>query len=89
MHPPSIDELQRISKDLGGAKMLLNPKKVDEPDYKKHIAGRELTDKEILQTLHNFPELLRKPILFNGERAVAGYVPERLESVVKMTTARV
>ncbi len=63
--------------------MLLNPNKVDNPDYKEHIAGRELSDKEILQTLHRFPELLRKPILFNGERAVAGYVPERLESVVR------
>ena len=63
--------------------MLLNPKKADNPDYKKYIAGRELSGKEILQTLQRFPELLRKPILFNGERAVAGYVPERLESLVK------
>jgi arsenate reductase-like glutaredoxin family protein len=84
-----MDELQRISKDLGGAKMLLNPKKADDPDYKNHIAGRELSDKEILETLQRFPELLRKPILFNGERAVAGYVPERLESVVKLRAARV
>jgi arsenate reductase-like glutaredoxin family protein len=67
--------------------MLLNPKKTDHPDYKDHIAGRELSDKEILQTLHRFPELLRKPILFNGVRAVAGYVPERLESVVKLGAA--
>jgi len=64
--------------------MLLNPKKVDEPDYKTYVAGRELSDEEILQILHRFPELLRKPILFNGERAVAGYIPERLESVVKL-----
>ena len=62
--------------------MLLNAKKADHPDYKTHIAGRELTDKEILETLHRYPELLKKPILFNGETAVAGYVPERLESVV-------
>ncbi len=67
--------------------MLLNPKKTEEPDYKKHIAGRELSDEEILQTLHRFPELFRKPILFNGERAVAGYIPERLESVVKVEAA--
>ena len=67
--------------------MLLNPKKTDDPDYKKYIAGRELTDNEILQTLHRFPELLRKPILFNGERAVAGFVPERLENVVKLGAA--
>jgi arsenate reductase-like glutaredoxin family protein len=69
--------------------MLLNPKKVDDPDYKKHIAGRELSDDEILRTLHRYPELLRKPILFNGERAVAGYTPERLETVVKVGAARV
>lgn len=86
-----MDELQRIAKDLGGASMLLNPRKTEEPDYKKHIAGREqeLSDKEILETLHRFPELLKKPILFNGERAVAGYVPDRLGSVVKVETSRV
>ena len=86
-----MDELQRIAKDLGGAKMLLNPRKVEEPDYKTHIAGREqeLSDKEILETLHRFPELLKKPILFNGERAVAGFLPERLESVTKAGAARV
>ena len=84
-----MDELQRISRDLGGAKMLLNPKKTDEPDYQKHIAGRDLSDEEILRILHRFPELLRKPILFIGEKAVAGYVPERLESVVKLGVARV
>ena len=69
--------------------MLLNPKKADDPDYKKYVAGRELSDKEILEILHRFPELLRKPILFDGERAVAGYVPERLESVLKAGAARV
>ena len=82
-----MDELQLISKDLGGAKILLNPKKVDNPDYKTYITGRELSDKEILETLHRYPELLKKPILFNGERAVAGYLPERLESVVKLGAA--
>jgi arsenate reductase-like glutaredoxin family protein len=86
-----MEELQRIAKDLGGAKMLLNPRKIEEPDYKKHIAGREqeLSDKEILETLHRFPELLKKPILFNGEKAVAGFIPERLESVTKLGAARV
>ena len=67
--------------------MLLNPKKVDTPDYKARIAGRELRDKEILETLHRYPELLRKPILFNGEKAVVGYVPDRLESVLKVGAA--
>jgi arsenate reductase-like glutaredoxin family protein len=83
-HPPTLDELQRIANDLGGAQMLLNPKKVDTPDYKNHVAGRALSDREILETLHRYPELLRKPILYNGEKAVAGFVPERLESVTKV-----
>ena len=86
-HPPTLDELQRIAKYLGGAKLLLNPKKVETPEYKAHIAGRELSDREILETLHRYPELLKKPILFNGEKAVAGYVPDRLESVAKVGAA--
>lgn len=68
--------------------MLLNPKKVNDPDYQKHVAGRELTDDEILQILHRYPDLLKKPILFNGDTAVLGFVPERLENVVKLATAR-
>jgi arsenate reductase-like glutaredoxin family protein len=61
----------------------LNPLKVEEPDYKANIAGRQLNDHELLQTLHRYPDLMKKPILFNGKRGVVGYVPERLESVVK------
>jgi len=66
---------------LGGAKALLNPKKVDDPDYKANITGRDLSDKEILQVLRRYPDLLRKPILFDGQRATAGYVPEQFEQL--------
>ena len=61
----------------------MNSGKVKDPDYKANIAGRELSDDELLQILHRYPDLLNKPILFDGERAVTGYVPEELETVVK------
>jgi arsenate reductase-like glutaredoxin family protein len=56
---------------------------MEDPDYKLNIAGRQLSDNELLQTLHRYPDLMKKPILFNGKRGVVGYVPERLDSVVR------
>ncbi len=78
-----MEEFQRIASTLGGGKALLNSGKVKDPDYKANIAGRELSDDELLQILHRYPDLLHKPILFDGERAVTGYVPEEMEAVVK------
>ena len=78
-----MEEIQGIASALGGGKALLNSGKVQDPDYTANIAGRELSDAELLQILHRYPDLLNKPILFDGERAVTGYVPEELETVVK------
>jgi len=61
----------------------LNPNKAEDPDYKAHIAARELSDNDLIETLRRYPDLLKKPILFNGKRAAIGYVPDRLETVVK------
>ena len=84
--PPSMEEFQRIAKALGGGNALVNPGKVEDPDYKANIAGRELSDNELLGTFHRYPDLVKKPILFDGERAVVGYVPETLETVVMSPT---
>ena len=78
-----MEEIQGIASALGGGKALLNSGKVKDLDYTANIAGRELSDAELLQILHRYPDLLNKPILFDGERAVTGYVPEELETVVK------
>ena len=79
--PPSIEEFQGIAMSLGGGKALLNPGKAEDPAYKANIAGRDRSDNELFETLHRYPDLLNKPILFDGERAVIGYVPETLEAV--------
>ena len=81
-HPPSMEEFQGLAKALGGGKALVNPGKVEDPDYKANIADRELSDDELLQTLHRYPDLLKKPILFDGKLAVVGYVLEELETAV-------
>ncbi len=80
--PPSMEEFQGIASALGGSKALLNSGKVEDPAYKANIAGREPSEDELLKIFHRYPDLLRKPILFDGERAVVGYAPEELETVV-------
>lgn len=63
---------------LGGAENLLHPGKRDEPDYVEHIAGKNLSDDELIQVLARFPDLLMKPVLFDGTKVSLGFDPNRL-----------
>jgi arsenate reductase-like glutaredoxin family protein len=57
---------------------LHNPNKVEDPDYRREIAGRDLSDEALLQVYARFPDLLRKPIVDGGDWALAGYQPDLL-----------
>jgi arsenate reductase-like glutaredoxin family protein len=73
--------LRRVAADIGGAKALVNPMKVDDPAYKANVANRDLSEKDLLEILHQYPDLLKKPILFDGTRAVVGFAPQQLERI--------
>ena len=42
------------------------------PDYQEHVAGKDLTDDQILDLLARVPNLLKKPILVDGDRILQG-----------------
>lgn len=64
------------------AKAKLRPRevlRVKEPAYRElGIAGRELSDDELIALLVEHPELLQRPIVERGERAVLARPPERV-----------
>lgn len=41
-----------------------------EAAYQQHVAGRELTDDELLEIMATHPELIQRPIVVKGEKAV-------------------
>ena len=70
--PPSRQVLGEIAKVTpGGAKEMVTTR-TDSPDYQKHLAGKSLSDEQLLDLLAIVPNLLRKPLLIDGRRALQG-----------------
>ena len=67
-HPLSADELKDLLHRAG-----LRPQDVlrtKEPVYRELVAGKNLTDEQLLIVLAAHPELLQRPIVAKGDRAV-------------------
>jgi arsenate reductase-like glutaredoxin family protein len=82
--PPSRQVLGEIAKATpGGAKEMVTTR-TDSPDYQKHLAGKSLSDEQLLDLLATVPNLLRKPLLVDGRRALQGVDdPAKLKSFVE------
>ena len=79
--PPSPEELKRIIGLLGvPARELL---RTTEPVY--HDADLDddsLSDDEIIEAIYDYPALLQRPIVVQGERAIIGRPPERVLDII-------
>lgn len=42
------------------------------PEYQEHVAGRNLTEEQLLDILAQVPNLLKKPILVDQDRVILG-----------------
>ncbi len=82
--PPTRDQLGRISKGTtGGAREMVSTR-TDTPEYQQNIAGKTLGDDQLLDILASIPNLLRKPLLTDGARALQGVDdPARLKAFVE------
>jgi len=49
-----------------------------EPAYKQHVAGKDLSDSQLIQLMTDYPELLQRPIVARGNKAVLARPVERL-----------
>jgi arsenate reductase len=76
-HPLSADELKKLLRRAG-----LTPNDVlrtKEPAYRELVAGRNLTDEELLKIIAAHPELLQRPIVVRGDKAVLARPVENLK----------
>lgn len=72
--PLSEKELANVIELLGIKPEDLIRKK--EQDFKDNFKGKELTDKEWIEAMIEYPKLMERPIIVNGKKAVIGRPPE-------------
>ncbi len=78
--PPSAAELARILTMLGKSPAELMRKGEDE--YKAHIGGKDLPDSEAIALMVQYPKLIERPIVVNGDAAAVGRPPEAVLDIV-------
>jgi arsenate reductase len=74
-------KLQELLTKMGiSARDLL---RTGEPVYKQlRLGERDLTEAEIIDAMVEHPDLIQRPIVENGDRAVLARPPERLREVL-------
>lgn len=78
----SFSELEQIIKKLRIKPIDLVRKK--EPLIKeKNLSIKDMTDKEIIETLLKYPILIERPILVTNNKAVIGRPPELIKTILK------
>lgn len=78
--PLTVAELETLAKRLG-VDNLREMMRVKEADYK----ANQLQDADqatLLKAMAEFPKLIERPVLINGERAIIGRPPEQLLDIV-------
>jgi arsenate reductase len=79
--PPSVQELDAILKMLGIEAGDLMRK--GELIYRElGLATRDLSREEAIKLLHQHPQLIERPIVVKGDRAVIGRPPENVEELL-------
>jgi len=66
--PLSATELKELLRSAG-----LAPRdaiRTNEVAYQQHVAGRNLSDEQLIQVMAKHPELIQRPIVVKGDRAV-------------------
>jgi arsenate reductase len=79
--PPTVTELKSILKKLGmKADELLRK---GEDAYKEKIAGRSLTEDQLIAAMVKDPILIERPIVVHGDQAVVGRPVEKVGVLLK------
>ena len=56
----------------------------NEPEYEEHVKGKRLTENEKIKILVKYPQLLQRPIVISGNRALIARDSKSLEKVPGM-----
>src|SRR5579864_2607622 len=74
--PLSVDALKQLLRSAG-----LRPQdalRTNEEAYRQFVAGRDLSDDEIVRIMADHPELIQRPIVTRGDKAVLARPVDRL-----------
>ena len=77
---PSEKELTEIIKmlDISPIQLVRKTEKIWKENYK----GKELSDKEVIKAMIEYPKLIERPIVINNNKAVIGRPPENIKSII-------
>lgn len=53
----------------------------NEPFYKEHVSGKDLSDAQLIDLMVKHPELIQRPIVVRGEKAVLARPVTRLNDL--------
>ena len=79
-NPLSVKELQSILKKLKIEPIALVRK--NEIIWKENFKDKPLSDAEIIQAMADFPILIERPIVINGNQAVIGRPEENIATII-------
>jgi len=75
----STDELKRLPRYAG-----LRPGdalRTNEYGHKRHVAGQSLSDEQLIRVMVDHPEVIQRPIVVRGDKAVLARPVEKLEEL--------
>jgi len=78
-HPLTADALKRLLRDAGLKPM--DAIRTKEDAFKRYVAGKHLTDAELLAIMAAHPELIQRPLVARGKKVVLARPVERLDDL--------
>ncbi len=78
--PPGVDELTRILSLLGKSPAELMRK--GEEEYSTYFKDKDLSDAETIALMVQYPKVIERPIVVNGNAAAVGRPPEAVLKIL-------
>nr|WP_319400315.1 arsenate reductase (glutaredoxin) [uncultured Carboxylicivirga sp.] len=78
--PITPDELTEVLRKLGKRPMEVIRTKED--IFKEEFEDKELSDEEWILAMVEYPKLIERPIIINGDKAVIGRPAEKIDSIL-------
>ena len=79
-NPPSVSEIEHVLSLLK-----LEPRQLmrkNETEYKQFFKEESLTNKQLIQLMHNYPKVIERPIVLNNSKAAIGRPPESVLDIL-------
>ncbi len=75
-NPVSENELKKLLYAAGLKP--IDALRTNEATYRQHVAGRDLSEEQLIRIMVKHPELIQRPIVVRGSRAVLARAADKL-----------